>query len=141
VECKVQVTTYAPAKTSVKTAKTTTTIAAPAQTYTVTETTTLEATSTYLPTPASSTVSTLTIVVVEETTTPSATVTTTETVTNTINAPTVTEYPQCNPENYVSILLQSATRCCCAMTNHTLPSRSAPTEFTEHPLSRSPSMA
>ena len=102
VECKVQVTTYAPAKTSVRTAKTTTTITARAQTNTVTETTTLEATSTFLPTPASTTVNTLTIINVEETTTPSTTVTTTETATNTVNAPSATEYAHCQADNFVS---------------------------------------
>jgi hypothetical protein len=102
VECKVQVTTYAPVKTSIKTAKTTTTVAAPAKTVTVTQTTTLEATSTILLTPASTTVSTATIVTVHETSTPSTTTTTTETVTNTVSGPFVTEYAQCQPDNFVS---------------------------------------
>lgn len=39
----------------------------------------------------------------EETTTPSTTVTTIETVTDTISAPQVTEYPQCQQDNFVSI--------------------------------------
>lgn len=102
VECKVQVTVYAPVKTSVKTAKTTTTITAPAQTNTVTSTTTLEATSTFLPTPASTTVSTQTIITIKETTTPSTTITITETTTNTVNAPAATYYAQCQPDNFVS---------------------------------------
>ncbi|KAM0717520.1 hypothetical protein Q7P37_007372 [Cladosporium fusiforme] len=101
VSCSVQVTSYAPAKTSLKTAKTTKTIAAPALTYTVTETTTLEATSTFLPSPASSTVSTETTVTVEETFTPSTTVKTTTTTTNTINAPVETYYAQCADDNYI----------------------------------------
>jgi hypothetical protein len=102
VECTVQVTAYAPAKTSVKTAKTTTTVAAPAKTYTVTETTTIEATHTFLPTPASTTVSTLTTVNVEETRTPSTTITNTEAITNTVVVALATEYPQCQPDNFVS---------------------------------------
>lgn len=104
VECKVQVTSYAPAKTSVKTAKTTRTIVAPAITNTVTETSTLEATSTFLPTPASVTVSTETTVTMSETITPSTTTTTTSTVTNTVNTPTETYYAQCQADNFVSNL-------------------------------------
>jgi hypothetical protein len=110
VECSVQVTAYAPAKTSVKTAKTTTTVAAPAKTYTVTETTTIEATFVFLPTPASTTVSTLTIVDVPETTTPSTTITNTETITNTVVVALATEYAQCGPDNFVSEVPSLSTR-------------------------------
>jgi hypothetical protein len=44
----------------------------------------------------------LNIVDVEETTTPSTTVTNTETITNTVVVALATEYPQCQPDNFVS---------------------------------------
>lgn len=102
VSCLVQVTVFAPAKTIVRTAKTTKTIAAPAQTSTILSTTTLEATTTVIPSPASTTETTTTTITLQATTTPSTTITTTTTTTNTVQAPAATYYAQCQPDNFVS---------------------------------------